>query len=313
MISRLGVLALATLMLAGCSADAPPQSAITACPDAVALGERVWIPAGETQIGSNERDAPPEERPAQVRAVEGFWIDRTEVTNAQFAAFVEATGYVTQAERAFSPSEPAGSAVFTPPDAGAGVQAYTDWWRYVPGADWRHPEGPGSSIEGRERFPVVHVTVDDARAYADWAGGRLPSETEWERAARAGGGSYYLWGNDPYPDGQQLANTWQGMFPFQDTGADGHLGAAPVGCFPANGFGLFDMAGNVWELTLTAYAADPQRRAAQPDAMVIKGGSFLCAPNYCGRFRPAARQPGDRTLGTNHTGFRLVYDDPPPA
>jgi formylglycine-generating enzyme required for sulfatase activity len=205
-----------------------------------------------------------------------------------------------------------GAAVFIPPRPGQPIRALVDWWHYVPGANWRHPQGPGSSLAGRDHHPVVQVTLADAQAYARWAGGRLPTEAEWERAARAGTDSYYTWGEEPYPDGQHLANTWQGQFPISDSGDDGHTGTAAVGCFPANGFGLYDMAGNVWELTISPYTDHPDRQPAQPGFVVQKGGSYLCTPAFCGRFRPAARQAGDMHLGMSHTGFRLVSDRPAP-
>jgi len=231
-------------------------------------------------------------------------MDVTEVTNADFAAFVEATGYVTRAERglperrfAYLPAEARvpGSAVFVQPSE-QGALNPARWWRFVPGADWRHPEGPGSSIEGKDRYPVVQVSYEDALAYADWAGRSLPTASEWERAARGGLDTEYEWGDDE-PEGTE-ANFWQGLFPIINTKKDGFAGLAPAACFEPNGFGLYDMTGNVWEWTTTL--ADPS------GARVIKGGSYLCARNYCSNYRPGAAQPQDVTLGTSHIGFRTV-------
>ncbi|WP_347574769.1 formylglycine-generating enzyme family protein [Sandarakinorhabdus sp. AAP62] len=261
----------------------------------------VWIPGGRFTMGEGARY--PEEGPARVVEVAGFWMSRTEVTNAQFAAFVAATGYHTEAERdppALAGAPPAmrqpGSAVFRVP-----TPDNLNWWGWVPGANWRHPSGPQSTITGRDHDPVVQVTYDDARAYARWAGLNLPSEAQWEYAARAGAAAV------PEPvdaAGKPTANTYQGVFPVRDMGDDGYTARAPVGCFPANGFGLHDMIGNVWEWTSNA------ARPGQP-ANVIKGGSYLCAANYCARYRPAARQYQERDLGTDHIGFRLVDNQRP--
>lgn len=275
--------------------------------------------------------------PRQVR-VGDFWIDRTEVTNAAFARFVAATGYVTLAERPLDPvaypgltpdqRQPA-SLVFV--GAGAAGGDPTAWWRIVPGADWRHPEGPGSSIDGKEAWPVVHVAWEDAQAYARWLGRDLPTEAEWEYAARGGlEGARYAWGDDPAPAGDAKANTWQGVFPVVDSGADGHKAqAAPVGCFEANGHGLYDITGNVWEWTsdwyrpglapaaVMARGGPPRAMSRDPDEPgqpkhVIKGGSFLCADNFCFRYRPAARAPGPHDGGAAHIGFRTVLRSPSP-
>lgn len=240
------------------------------------------IPGGVTLIGSDRFYA--EEGPARRVAVGAFEIDRFEVTNARFALFVAATGYVTRAERE-------GGAVFEPPSAlGAG------WWRLDQSATWRTPQGVGSAAN--PAAPVVQVTADDARAYARWLGRDLPNEAEWEHAARGGlVAADYSWGDAPPEKGSPRANIWQGVFPAIDTGADGHKGLAPVGCFEANGFGLHDVAGNAWELTDTYWSSN---------SAVIKGGSWLCAANYCARYRPAARQAADLTLGTDHIGFRTI-------
>lgn len=292
----------------------------------------VWIAPGRFLMGSDGHYA--EEALVHPVSVAGFWIDAHDVTNAQFRRFVEATGYVTLAERepdlARHPDLPAamrvaGSAVFTlPGTSGPGH------WRYVAGAHWRQPEGPGSSLVGRENHPVVHVAYEDAQAYARWLGHELPSEAQWEFAARGGlDGKDYVWGDQFVPDGKPMANTWEGPFPQVDRALDGFSGTSPVGCFMPNGYGLFDMAGNVWQWTRTWYvpghrsiaAADPEgpgeadsfdpRQPGIP-AKVIKGGSHLCAPNWCMRYRPAARQPREIDSGTSHIGFRTVSKAPAP-
>ena len=300
--------------------------------------ESVWIEGRTFTMGDDDERA--EERAAHEVTVSGFWIDRHEVTNAQFRRFVEATGYVTVAERGLDrkdhPGVPPellrpGSVVFSMPDGIVDLVDVRQWWRFVPGADWRHPEGPGSSIEGKENHPVVDVAHEDALAYARWQGRDLPTEAQWELAARGGlDGATYGWGDDYYdPVRGWRANTWQGLFPLRDGADDGHHGTAPVGCFAPNGYGLFDMAGNVWE-----YAADwwvpghPAAAAADPEgppealaaryggttgpSVVIKGGSWLCAPNFCARYRPAARQPQELGLGASHLGFRTVLNGAPP-
>ncbi len=283
----------------------------------------------------------PEEGPAHAVTVSGFWMDEYAVTNAEFSAFVQATGYRTVAERPLDPAAypgarpellKPGSAVFFMPSGPVHMNDFRTRWAYVPGADWRHPEGPDSSIEGRERHPVVHVAFEDAETYATWAGKALPTEAEWEFAARGGlDGAMFCWGNEFTPGGRYMANTWQGPFPFHDQGLDGSAGCAPVGSFPPNGYGLYDMAGNVWEWTTDWYSdrhspeaespccvpRDPRGGAqafsydkAQPTIRiprkVIKGGSYLCAPNYCRRYRPAARHPQMIDTGTCHIGFRCV-------
>lgn len=275
-----------------------------------------------------------EEGPPRETHVGAFWIDQTEVTNRDFARFVDATGYVTLAERPLDPRAYPGlaadmlapsSLVFVGSDyAGAGPG---HWWAVVPGADWRHPKGPQSSIEGRDLWPVVHVGWEDALAYATWLGRDLPTEAEWEFAARGGlKDARYTWGDEVSGD-KPAANTWQGVFPVSDAGTDGYKAeTAPVGCFPANGFGLYDMAGNVWEWTRDWYAPglDPDDASARGPAKarafdpsepgvakhVIKGGSFLCADNYCLRYRPPARQAGPTDTGSSHIGFRTVLRDP---
>lgn len=288
-----------------------------------ANGERdVLIPAGSFEIG--DARFYDEEGPMRRVDVGAFHMDRTEVTNAQFAEFVAATGYVTQAERGLGADvapeiadafRVPGSMVFSPPASLSGASPL-DWWRFVPGADWRHPFGPRSSIEGRGDEPVVHVTYADAQAYAAWAGRRLPTEEEWEYAA-LGGAAASGKGAETPPD----ANVWQGLFPVINQARDGYAGVAPAGCFPPNGYGLYDMIGNVWELTASPYYPDHDgaaRQGAWPQGFdpnqpgipvhVIKGGSYLCAQNFCMRYRPQARQAQDALLGSSHIGFRTVRD-----
>jgi len=289
----------------------------------------VWIPGGSFQRGS---EADPDARPVREIEVDGFWMDRTEVTNAQFASFVRATGYVTVAEQAPDPAQfpgappellTPGSIVFSPPNGPVDLGRPLSWWAYVPGANWRHPEGPGSTIEGREDHPVVHVCWEDAAAYARWAGKRLPTEAEWEYAARGGlEGKPYTWGDEFRPGDGWPANIWQGRFPTRNTADDGFRTTAPVGSFPPNGFGLHDMAGNVWEWCADWYRPDsyanaPARNPQGPDSShdpdepgvpkrVLRGGSFMCADTYCSRYRPGSRGKGAPDSGACHTGFRCV-------
>jgi formylglycine-generating enzyme required for sulfatase activity len=291
-----------------------------------------WIPGGEFTMGSDR--GYPEEGPPHRVTVSGFWIDTYAVTNAEFATFVEATGYVTAAERAPRPEDYpgvdpalllAGSAVFRMPPGPVSLDEPNQWWAYVPGACWRHPEGPGSSIAGREQHPVVHIAYEDACAYADWAGKDLPTEAEWEFAARGGlEGNEFAWGDEVPGEPWEHANTWHGEFPW-DNRKPHAPGTKPVGSYPPNGFGLYDMIGNVWEWTSDYWAphhvastccdphnprgpAEPLAEAAAPGIplRVVKGGSFLCAANYCARYRPAARIPQASDSATNHTGFRCV-------
>ncbi|MBX3491329.1 MAG: SUMF1/EgtB/PvdO family nonheme iron enzyme [Parvibaculum sp.] len=266
----------------------------------------VWVPPGTFMMGDTVY---PEEGPPRQVSVEGFWMDRTEVTNRDFAAFVAATGYVTVAERpvdaALHPHLPPemrlpGAVVFVMPNDVDGMGDISQWWQYVPGANWRQPGGPKTSIEGRDDFPVTAVALEDARAYAQWRGRALPTEAEWEWAARAADPDA-----PPARERPKEANTWQGLFPVVNTAEDGFVGIAPVGCFETNALGLHDMLGNLWEWTADPY--DGRR-----DAHVIKGGSYLCAPNYCLRYRPAARQPQEVDLATTHLGFRTVAAAPGP-
>ncbi len=300
----LGLLLPVLLAVSACG-EAPPQDTskqtASTCTGLAEPG-MVWVPGGRFTMGENARY--PEEGPPREVEVAGFWMSRTEVTNSEFAAFVAATGYRTEAERdpPAMPGAPPemlqpGSAVFRVP-----TPDNRNWWAWVVGANWQHPSGPQSAIAGRDRDPVVQVTYNDALAYARWAGLSLPSEEQWEFAARAGADAL------PEPkdsSGAPTANYYQGVFPARDLGEDGFTARAPVGCFPANAFGLHDMIGNVWEWT-TAEA-----RPGQP-VNIIKGGSYLCAANYCARYRPAARQFQERDLGTDHIGFRLV-DNARPA
>lgn len=292
----------------------------------------VWIPGGDFIMGSNKFYR--EERPARPASVGGFWIDPRPVTNADFAAFVRATGYLTTSERTPDPAlypdaDPLllvpGSAVFTKPGGPVGLRDHQAWWAYVPGANWRHPEGPDSGIDQRADHPVVHVSFEDVSAYAAWARKALPTEAEWEFAARGGlNDATYAWGEEFAPDGRFMANIWQGRFPFENLAEDGYEGTSPAGAFPANGYGLYDMIGNVWEWTATAYDT-PRAGTEKPSccqskqggdpaaARVVKGGSHLCAPNYCLRYRPAARQSQTMDTSTTHIGFRCVLRSPAPG
>jgi formylglycine-generating enzyme required for sulfatase activity len=298
-----------------------------------------WIPGGTFEMGSDRHY--PEEAPVHRVAVDGYWMDRHAVTNDGFARFVDATGHVTVAERqpkaedypgALPGMLVPGSLVFRKPSHRVDLRNMANWWAYVPGADWRHPEGPESSLDGRLQHPVVHVAYEDAKAYAAWAGKSLPTEAEWEFAARGGlDGAAYTWGDEFAPGGTQMANTWQGDFPSENLCADGYEGTAPVGSFPPNGYGLYDMAGNVWEWTTDWYyprhpeeaqkaccvpvnprggARDRSYDPAQPNIRiprkVLKGGSHLCAPSYCLRYRPAARFPEPIDTSTCHVGFRCI-------
>jgi formylglycine-generating enzyme required for sulfatase activity len=304
----------------------------------------VWIPGGEFSMGaadprpeaSSAADALADARPIHRVAVDGFWMDRTEVTNAQFERFVRSTGYVTVAERTpragkvfGAPPENlvAGSVVFVPPAHPVPLDSHFRWWGYQRGASWRHPTGPGSDLGGRERFPVVHIAYEDAAAYAEWAHKRLPSEAEFEFAARGGlAGRRYAWGDELRPHGRWMANTFQGHFPDGDSGDDGAVGLAPVASYPANGYGLYDIAGNVWEWCSDWYRPDTYAHDAlagivrnprgpassfdpsEPQApkRVQRGGSFLCSSQYCTRYLVGSRGKGEPSTGTNHLGFRCV-------
>ncbi|PDT17913.1 gliding motility-associated lipoprotein GldK [Rhizobium sp. J15] len=298
-----------------------------------------YIPGGTFRMGSDK--CYPEEAPMRRVTVNGFWVDRTPVTNRQFREFVEATGYVTFAEIAPDPRDypgalphllRAGSAVFLPPDHSVDLRDISKWWTFTFGANWRHPYGKGSSIRKLDDHPVVHVAYQDAAAYAAWADKSLPTEAEWEFAARGGlDGAEFAWGDELTPGGRHMANTWQGQFPHQNSADDGFERTSPVRAFPANGYGVYDMIGNVWEWTTDWYSPRnkgdaskacwiPQnpRGASESDSYdpgmpeiriprkVIKGGSHLCAPNYCRRYRPAARHPEPVDTSTSHLGFRCI-------
>lgn len=296
--------------------------------------EMVFIDGGSFLMGSEEFY--PDERPAHEREVGSFWIDRYEVTNGDFAAFVADTGYLTVAERELDPADfpgadpetlVPGAMVFTPTAGPVDLRDWRLWWRWQPGASWKHPFGPDSDVADRQRHPVVHVAFEDATAYAEWAGARLPTEAEHEYASRGGlDGARYAWGDEPYPDGRVLANVWLGHFPCGNRGVGD---AAPVGSYPPNGYGLYDMIGNVWEWTSDYYLARHMRPGDAPvDAgersnllatasaepgfpiprRVLKGGSQLCSPEYCLRFRPAARSPQAEDTGMSHIGFRCARD-----
>jgi formylglycine-generating enzyme required for sulfatase activity len=276
----------------------------------------VWVPGGAFTMGATY--AYPEEGPLIASEVNGFWMAQTEVTNAQFAEFVAATGYVTLAERGIAdPAAPLappreGSAVFKPVLRNGELDPFAGWWHFVDGANWQHPEGPGSTLAGLDQHPVVHVAYEDAHAYAAWLGHSLPTEAQFEFAAASSARKA--------ADGSFISNTWQGFFPFQNDPLDGHTGAAPVACYSANELGLYDLIGNVWEWTGSTYYPEHgfAARAAYPEGFdpnqpgeavaVIKGGSFLCAPNYCMRYRPEARQGQSKGLGTSHIGFRTVIN-----
>ena len=280
--------------------------------------DEIRIEPAEFRMGSDVHY--PDEGPSRRVAVDGFWIDRYQVTNRRYAAFVEETGYVTVAERPLDPADfpgaPAenlvpGSLVFTRTRGPVDLRHINQWWTWTPGAGWRNPEGPGSSLAGREEHSVVHVAYEDAAAYAEWAGRELPSEAQWELAARGGlEGAAYVWGDEPEHDGARLANYWHGDFPWRPE--PGYGTTAPVGSFAPNGFGLFDMAGNVWEWTADWYGGseaasrDPSQPQFAIPRKVVKGGSFLCADSYCLRYRPAARRPQMIDTGMSHVGFRCA-------
>jgi formylglycine-generating enzyme required for sulfatase activity len=312
-------------------------------PDTSASEAMVWIPDGEFIMGC-EYPGMGDAQPLHRVRLKGFWMDRTEVTNEQFERFVAATGYLTVAERTpdweemkkqlppDTPKPPAdklvpGSLVFTPPRESVSLENHTQWWSWVPGANWRHPEGPGSDLQGREQHPVVHVCWEDAAAYARWANKRLPTEAEWEYAARGGlDRKLYCWGDELKPGGKWMANIWQGQFPYENTEEDGYRGTAPVGSFPPNGYGLHDMAGNVWEWCADWYQPDYYLHSPTDDPQgppdsydphepgipkrVQRGGSFLCSDLYCTRYLPGARGKGAPDSGASHIGFRCVRSGP---
>jgi len=308
--------------------------------------DMVWVPGGTFLMGSEHFY--PEEHPVRQVAVDGFWMDDHPVTVAEFRRFVTATGHVTVAERPLDPDEypdadPSllhpGSLVFHQPAGPVDLRDPNQWWRYTPGASWRHPRGPGSTLDGLDQHPVTHVAAEDADAYAGWVGKELPTEAEWEFAARGGlAGTDFTWGDEPAPGGRVMANTWQGEFPWRNLKPRRRQGPSPVRSFPPNGYGLYDMAGNVWEWTSDYFVIQPAQPdqhaccaprnprvtaaadslvAGEPGAhiprRVIKGGSHLCAPNYCLRYRPAARQGEAIDTSTVHLGFRCIRREPAPA
>ena len=342
---------LAAILLLGCGAFALTYAAVqwTKTPPAPPAG-MVRIPGGTFQMGTDDELGWADEKPAHRVRVDSFWIDETTVTNAQFRRFVEATGYVTTAEkppdanellRQLPPGTPVdkgslvpGSLVFVPtsvPVNVKGPEAYRQWWKWQPGANWRHPEGPDSNLDGKDEHPVVHVSWDDAVAYAKWAGKRLPTEAEWEFAARGGlDGKRYAWGDEPFNEKKPQVKIWQGEFPWKNTASDGHPRTAPVKSYPPNGYGLYDMSGNVWEWCADWYDHDLYRRRAgqgvidnpqgparsyspahpyQPER-AQRGGSFLCSDSYCARYRPSARQGCPPDTGMSHVGFRCVQSPP---
>lgn len=329
------------------AAELHPTAELAGPPPGPAPAGMVWIPGGEFSMGSKDprgevcggNEPMSDARPVHRVRIDGFWMDRTEVTNAEFARFVAATGYVTVAERplraADFPGVPAdklapGSLVFTPPAHAVPLANAFRWWSWMPGANWRHPEGRASDLKGRDHQPVVHVAYEDAEAYARWAGKELPTEAQWEFAARGGrSGELYPWGNELNPDGKQMANIWEGDFPYRNSAADGFAGIAPVASFPANSYGLHDVAGNVWEWCKDWYAPDAYPKAAGAGAAiknpvgpaqresfdpaepgvakrVQRGGSFLCTDQYCTRYMVGSRGKGAPDTGSNHAGFRCV-------
>jgi formylglycine-generating enzyme len=299
----------------------------------------LWIPGGTFRMGSDRHY--PEEAPVHRVAIDGFWIDTTPVINREFRRFVNDTDYVTFAELAPDPTDypgalpdmlKAASLVFTPPKVAVDLRDWSQWWKFKRGADWRRPYGPRSSISGLDDHPVVHIAYRDAQAYAAWAGKELPTEAEWEFAARGGlDGAEFAWGDEFMPGGKAMANTWHGPFPLQNLAPDGYERTSPVTAFPPNGYGLYDMIGNVWEWTTDWWSAqheadarkvccipenprggreedsyDPRQPRIKIPRKVIKGGSHLCAPNYCRRYRPAARHAEAVDTSTSHIGFRCV-------
>jgi formylglycine-generating enzyme required for sulfatase activity len=304
----------------------------------------VRIPGGTFRMGSDEHY--PEEAPAHRVSVGPFWMDRHAVTNADFRRFVAATGHVTLAERPANPDDYPGakpellapsSVMFRKADGPVDLRDHYNWWIYVQGADWRHPRGPASSLQGLWQHTVVHIAYEDAEAYARWSGKQLPTEAEWEFAARGGlDGAEFAWGGELTPGGRQMVNNWQGEFPWQNFVEDGFEWTAPVGAFPPNGYGLHEMTGNTWEWTTDWYqdhgkirkacctinnprggdpdgSYDPRNPGVTIPRKVMKGGSYLCAPNYCRRYRPAARMPQAIDTSTCHLGFRCIVRDTPQA
>jgi sulfatase modifying factor 1 len=316
------------------TAEAAPAKAVVSGSVTGTPPGMAWIPGGRFWMGTDDM---PDAQPVHEVEVAGFWMDKSDVTNEEFARFVQSTGYVTVAERPLNPKEfpglsPAdlapGAVVFSPPSRKVSLEDPLAWWKFVAGANWRHPEGPHSDLHGKEKFPVVQIAWSDAVAYATWAGKRLPTEAEWEFAARGGlDRDRYPWGNDFRPGGKWQANTFQGHFPDINSASDGYVGASAVASFPPNGYGLYDMAGNVWQWVSDWYRADyyqqfaDSRKVVNPQGpqdsfdpqeprvakRVQKGGSFLCTDQYCERYMPGSRGKGDPDTATNHIGFRCVH------
>lgn len=348
--SVLAFLALfASSVTAGAETLAAAPSAATNAPSSnksAPAGMR-WIPSGEFTMGTDDERSMPNERPSHRVKIAGFWMDEHDVTNAEFRKFVDATGYVTTAEKPVNWEElkkqlpddtpkPAdetlqpGSLVFTPPDHAVDLSDLGNWWTWTVGANWKHPQGPNSNLEGKDDLPVVQIAWDDAVAYATWAGKRLPTEAEWEYAARGGvkKNTRYIWGNEFKVRGKFMANTFTGDFPYRNSAEDGYVGVSPVKAFPPNAFGLYDMAGNVWNWCSDFYSATvhqeqkshgvscdpagPSKTYAPHNPLavehVIKGGSYLCNPNYCESYRPTARRGTPYDTGSEHVGFRCVKD-----
>lgn len=343
MIARFSSLVLSACIISACTSSKKESVETLQATTSVPSG-MVWIPGGEFMMGGTEEEPAANAQSVHSVHVDAYWMDETEVTNAQYKMFIEATGYKTVAERPIDweeikkqsppgtpkPSDEVlqpGSMVFTPPAMPVMLNDYSQWWSWVIGADWKHPEGPGSSIEGRDNYPVVHIAYEDAEAFAKWAGKRLPTEAEFEFAARDGkDGECYAWGDELNPQGKYLANYFQGSFPTNDTGDDGFKGASPVRSFPPNTYGLYDLIGNVWELCSDWYSveqaslsnvvlANPKGPSTTKDPddpyaikHVSKGGSFICSDQYCSNYKPSGRQGSAFDSGMNHTGFRCVKD-----
>lgn len=336
-----------SVLFFSCSGEKPSDDAKSGdTAPAKKIPGMIWVPGGTFTMGTDETEAYDHERPAHQVKIKGFWMDETEVTNERYQVFVEATGYITVAERKpkwedlskqsppGTPAPPdsvlvAGALVFNPPKQRVMLNDYSQWWRWLPGTDWRHPEGPGSDLEGRMKYPVVHMAYEDAQAYCDWAGKRLPTEAEWEFASRGGKEQQrYAWGNDLKLNGKFMANTFQGSFPNHNSKEDGFEMASPVKSFPPNAYGLYDMIGNLWEWTSDWYdvtyfqqlarskvSVNPQgpEKTYDPNEpysikRVSKGGSFLCADDYCVNYRPSARQGTAFDSGMSNLGFRCVKD-----
>ncbi|UYQ93852.1 formylglycine-generating enzyme family protein [Chitinophaga horti] len=330
--------------LASCAQKPSANIARQASP-ADSLNHMVLIPGGQFSMGADDNDGQPDEYPKHAVQLDSFWMDEHEVTNAEFALFVESTGYVTVAEKPVSmdeimrempPGSPEpdssvllpGSLVFTPPNHAVPLNDVSLWWSFIQGADWRHPQGPQSNITGKDHYPVTHIAYEDALAYAKWAGKRLPTEAEWEYAARGGlANQPYPWGSELLTEGKTKANTWNGRFPYENTQTDGHTSLAPVKTYAANAYGLYDMSGNVWELCADWFHSDyyksvadsishnPKGPAQGYDAEdprsvkhVIRGGSFMCSDEYCKGYRVSARMKTSPESGLENLGFRCVMD-----